>query len=527
MIVARRWILFFLILFTMSLAGVHAQTMRFDSYGIASAPENANLRIGEFYSDFAFFQSAGIRYMRSSGAGMDYLYDGKTPDTSFVPGQSSNYGKVNEDGLDFPLVSQLSARNYFLISKYLAIDASFAVTFRCFPLGTEDNTIDIEMVDPGFSAQMGSFSFGANKDAWQGAYDGRNAQGYTGSDSAGFSANLSADFELTPFIRGRVYERPSYRVDYVDAHGYKDSLSGQKYPVFENVLGTDLDWQMASDKGMSYTLTRTDGIPQDNSYDIDRSVIYYQLIEYRQQINPLTTVGARAQYHWRDYLDQRGAQFQQDYSTFLISDITEYSTVDATLGYSMGDLSETGTSAYETNGSSDAMIGGAGIRTRLTDTLSHGFHYDRSQRAGFIAGYELVDAFRYNILWSEPNFWTIGFSSAYESVSPRLANAAPYADWANQLSASRPLSQRLTLVMATAYILRMNDEPAPDGIGDGDLYLSNDYNTWATTAGLIQDLTERLKLYYYGEHLERISSNESLAGTRDTIGMTLGYYYDF
>jgi hypothetical protein len=81
--------------------------------------------------------------------------------------------------------------------------------------------------------------------------------------------------------------------------------------------------------------------------------------------------------------------------------------------------------------------------------------------------------------------------------------------------------------MATAYIMRMNDTPDAGQIGDGELFLSNDYDTWATTVGLIQTLTDKLKLYTYAEHLERLSSNEQLAGTRDTIGMTLGYYYDF
>ena len=83
------------------------------------------------------------------------------------------------------------------------------------------------------------------------------------------------------------------------------------------------------------------------------------------------------------------------------------------------------------------------------------------------------------------------------------------------------------LTLATAYVMRMNDTPAANDIGAGDLYLSNDYDVWATTVGLIQPLTDRLKLYTYAEHLERLSSNELLAGTRDTIGMTLGYYYDF
>ena len=535
MTVIRRWGLIslaFLIL-TPTLFTVHAQMARFDTYGLANVPQNANVELGPFSSDLSFFQSAGVRYIRSSGAGMEYLYSGGGgADATLVQPsgtyhQPNRYGRVKADGLDFPIISQLTARNYFLISKYFAVDISFALTYRYFPNATEDNAFDVEIIDPGFYATMGSFTFGASKDAWMGSFNGRNAEAYTGKESSGFSANMSADFELTPFIRGRMYDRPSYRVDYVDARGYTDNLSGQRYPVFENIAGVDMDWEMAPDKSLGYTFNRTDTVPQDNNYNIDRSVIYHQMLDYRQRFTPLTTGGARADYYWRDYLNKRGSQFQQDYLGYMNSDLTEDTSINLALGYSMGSLSGATGGAYETNGTSDVIIGGAGVQTRLTETISHGIAYQRYQRAGFMAGFEITDAIRYHIKYADPETWAIGFSSAYESVSPALANATAYTDWENQISASRPLTRRLVLTMATAYIMRMNDTPSSGQIGDGDVFLSNDYDTWATTVGLIQTLTDKLKLYTYVEHLERLSSNPLLAGTRDTIGMTLGYYYDF
>ncbi len=511
----------------LSATSVWAQVARFESYGLETIPENTNIRIGPFFSDLSFFQSAGVRYIRSSGPGMEYLYTGHAPGETVTPGQPSRYGQVKKDGIEFPLISQLTARNYFLISKYLAVDISFALTYQAFPNGTEDNTFDVEIIDPGFYAHMGSFTFGASKDAWLGSFNGRNVEAFTGKESSGFSANLSADFELTPYVRGRIYDRPSYRVDYVDSRGYRDNLSGQRYPVFQNLIGVDLDWQMAPDKSLGYTLSRTDTIPQDNNYDIARSVIYHQMLDYRQRFTPLTAGGLRADYYWRDYLDQRGSQFQQDYLSYLSSALTEDTTLNMSLGYSLAEISGTGTSSYETNGSSDVLIGGIGLQTRLTEKLSHSIDYRRYQRAGFMAGFEVSDAIRYSVQWTDIESWSIGFTSAYETVTPRLANAASYSDWANQISASRPLTRHLTLTLASAYLMRMNQAPNADEIGNGNLFLSNDYDTWASTVGLIQTLTERLKLYTYAEHLERISSSELLTGTRDTIGMTLGYYYDF
>jgi hypothetical protein len=512
-----------------------SQVARFDSYQLGSIPENANIMVGPFYSDLAMFQSVGIRYIKSSGAGMDYLYGssagsgsgatglGMTP-VSSSSSRNQKYGRILKDGLDYPLISQLTARNYLILSKSLSMEVSFALTYRCFPMGSEENTFDVA---PGVYAEMGSFTIGASKDAWMGNFNGRNTQAsaYGNNQQSGFSANFSTDFELTPYVRGRLYDQPSYRTDYVDSRGYTENLSGQSYPVFQNLLGMDLDWQLAPDKSMGYTFNRIDTLPQDNNYDISRSVVYRQMLEYRQQINPLTAVGARADYYWRDYLQKRGSEFQQDYVGFMNSDLTENTSVNFSLGYSMASLS--GAGLYETNGVSNEVIGGFGLQTRLSDSASHGLSYARSQRAGFMAAFELVDAIRYQIQWADPESWAIGFSSTYENVTPKLAATNPYTDWMNQIAASRPLAKDLMLTMTSAYVIRTNGKFLPGQIGEGNLYLSNDYDTWATTVGLIESLTKRLKLYTYVEHMERISSNAQLAGTRNTVGMTLGYYYDF
>ena len=506
----------------MGLGRAFAQTARFDTYQLQQVPENANIMLFPYYGDFAFFQSVGVRYMKSSGEGMDYLYG---LNSAGAGGTAQQYGQVKKDGLEFPFVSQLTSRNYLLLSKYMTVDLSFALTYRGFPNGTEDNTFDVEIIDPGFYAQMGSFSFGASKDGWLGAFNGQNAEAHGNNKQGGFSANLGFDFELTQFVRGRVYDKPSYRIDYVDQRGNTDNLSGQRYPVFQNMLGFDLDWQMAEDKTLGYTLERIDTVPQGNTYDISRSVVYHQMVDYRQQINPLTSAGIRSDTYWRDYLQSRGKQFQQDILGYVNSDVTDDSTISAGLGYSMATLTQGG--AYETNGTSDTVIGNLGLQTRLTDTLSHGASFSRQQRAGFMAGFEVVDAYSYNIQWANPDAWAVGYSTTYETVNVRLANASTYSAWVNQISASRPLAPDLVLTLATAYTMQMNGQMQTGDIGAGNIFLSNDYDTWASTAGLIKTLTDKLKLYAYVEHLERLSANPQLAGTRDTVGLTLGYYNDF
>ena len=488
-----------------------AQTLRFDTYREPQAPENANLRIGSFYSDWVFDQAIGYRYIRSSGDGATYLHD-------------QRFGRVRKDGSDFPMVSRLGFRNYLLVSKYMDVDCSFDLRYSYFPMGTEDNEFTLEFADPGLSARMGSFTFGATEDGWLGTYSDRGNRAYTGSEGYGFMANLSSDFQLTPVVRGRVYDNPSYRVDYVDDRGYTDFLSGRKYPVFQNVVGVDLDWLMAKDKNLSYSANRTDTLPQDDYFKDQKSVVYRQSLIYQQQLNPVAAGGVRADYWWRDYYGRRGNQFQQDYAGFLTAALSEDTTFSGTLGYSTANLRDAG--AYENEGSSDAYVGSALLSSRLSQSLVHRLGLSRQQRAGFQGGLEIVNAFTYALTWHQ-DLWSAGFQSNYEAVDPRLSRSAGYRDWVNQVSVSRLLSPDLTATLATAYLQRQNDDVKSGDAGEGVLMLTNDYNTWVTNLGLNYVLSQYWTAYAYAEHLVRYSNNPGLEFSRDIVGVTLVYRYDF
>ncbi len=490
---------------------VFAQALRFDAYREPQPPEGANLRLGPFYSDLVFEQSVGYRYTRSSGQGSEYLF-------------SEKLGRLRKDGSDFPTVSRLGFRNYLIIGKYMDLDFSFDLRYSYFPMGTEDDEFAVELAGPGPSLRMGAFTFGMTKDSWQGSYNGRQSSVYTGSEGYGFLANLSSDFQLTPFVRGRVYDNPSYRVDYVDDRGYTDSLSGRKYPVFQNVVGLDLDWLMAKDKNMAYAVSRTDSIPQDDFFDSQRSVIYRQSLAYQQQLNPVAAGGGRADYTWRDYTEGRGFQRQQDYLGFLSLDLTENTLIKTSMGYSMAELSDAGTN--ETNGASDSVIGSFDVVSKLTDRAEHSIGYSRRQRAGFTAGLEIVDSLNYGLRWAN-DLWSVGFLSACQIVETRLSLASNYRDWVNQVTATRALSPNLTLTLATAYTLRYSDTPPAGNLEEDVVMLSSDYDTWASNAGLTYQLTEHLVAYTYVDHTARISDTPELAFTRDTVGTTLVYRYDF
>jgi len=58
----------------MATSSAKAQTLRFDEFRAVQEPDNANIRLGPFYSDWSIALSAGYRYVRSSGAGSDLLY---------------------------------------------------------------------------------------------------------------------------------------------------------------------------------------------------------------------------------------------------------------------------------------------------------------------------------------------------------------------------------------------------------------------------------------------------------------------
>lgn len=535
----RRWVIVAaVLLLTGLLRPGEAQTLRFEAFRDISLPDNANIRLGPFYSDWAIMLSAGYRYVTSSGPGAEYLY-------------RDEKGRYKKDGSDLPMVAELTMRNYMLISRYMDLDISCRLRYNYFPLGTEENWFSFEIAGPALSARMGSFSFYMTEKTWAGSYDagsgrlmvsdqtwmgtynGQYVSAYTGEGGSGaaggYSATVSSQFELTPFVRGRIYDAPSYRVDYVDARGINDNISGDSYHVFQNTLGIDMDWMMAKDKNLGYSASRTDTIPlQDtgdsNRFDVSKSVVYRQTLFYQQQVNPLCSVGARADWWWRYFLsDGRGDQFQQDYSVYGIMDLTENSSLNASIGHSSATLKDPG--AYETRGTSETIIGAIQLNSKLTDHLSHSLGYSRSQTANFDAGLDVIDDYHYSLSWVR-DVWNIALLSSYRIYTPRLSTISDYQDWVTQLTTSRAITRTLGLNMTTAYAVRKNGNVSSnDPYGDSPM-VQNDYSTWVINGGLNWVLSTSLTAFFYAEHLNRYSDDPSMEFSRDTVGVNLVYRHD-
>jgi hypothetical protein len=493
------------------------QMLRFDNYRDLVMPDNANIRLGNFYSDWAFSQSVGARYSETSGD--EVLYRGPT-----------RLGRWIKDGADFPMVSSLSLQNYLLINQYMDIDLSVNLSYSYYPVGTEDDQLDVNIASEGASARMGAFSMSVTRDSLAGGFNGRNvtANTYTrrdGDKGADVSATLSTEFDLTKYIRARLYDTPSYTADYVDRRGRRDDLRGEKYTYFQNTLGLDLDWLMAKNQELAYSFRRVDTWPQDNDLNQARSTETRQSLLYQNQLNPVLLVGARADFIWREFDESlRGDQFQHEYLGFMGADLSENTTLSLGAGYSTAELEDPG--PFEQEGTSDSTIGFISLRSMLTARTAHGIGYSRRQEGGFEAGLEIVDQYRYALEWRN-DLWSWSFLSLYETVEPRLSSASEYSDWLNQVGVSRTLTRHMTGVANVAHTVRDNSAIAPDDLNADQIYIYEDYTTWAVNLGLTQRLTDRLGAYYYVEHLEQSGASSSLDYERDTIGATLTYHYDF
>ena len=492
-----------------------AQTLRFDSDRPFAIPENANIRLGDvFYSDLAWSQSLGYRYVRTAGPGAGSLF-------------SAGRGQITEDGSDFPIISALHVRNGLLLGSSTEVDLSFTMQYAYYPLGTEDDNFQFTMVDLGLYSRMGAFTFALTKDYWQGAFNGGYGQAYVGSQGAGALGVFQVSFAPTPFFQGRLYDQPSYRVMYLDDRGLVDNFSGQKYRAFENTAGIDTGWLLAKDKNVTAGFSRVDTLPQGQAYRNLRSAVYNGNVGYNQQVNPLLMAGARADYAWTRYTASgasRGDQFQQDYTTFANFDLTDLTTLRLDAGVSRVKL--TNPSAFENAGSSDTVVGSAGINSQISKHLAHALSFSRTQSRGFQAGAEIVNLGSYQLSWNS-DMLSASVATALRDVSTRLSSVPGYRDWLTQLNLSHPLTEHINLYGSTAYSVRLNGSVAAGGFGTGQPYLQDDYDTWVSTLGIGYTILPGLVLSSYVEHLNRFSSGSQLEYTQDTFEVDLAYSYDF
>jgi hypothetical protein len=406
------------------------------------------------------------------------------------------------------------------------LDISFQVRFVYYPLDTQDDEWALELADEGLAARFGDFTFRLMREGWFGGYSKDAYSIYAADEGQGFSADIGSEIALTPYVKTRIYTRPSYSVTYLDSRGYRDFQSGEKYEAFQNTAGVDLDWLVAKDKNVALSFDRTDTLPQNtNVVGSQQSVIQRAQAVYEQRFDPDWLVGARAGVVSRDYPEgERGSQFQTDMEGFLVGQLTPFSTLSAALGYSQVELSDAG--AYEEDGTADGVVGRINLRTQLAKTLWHAFSFSRLFTSGYQAGVDQVDEFRYSIYGSGDQT-KVGFTTALREVTPELTTINAHQNWVTQLTLTQPIDDLWSLHFSAAYEQRLNDDLEPGAPLDDDLTLEDDYDTLTLVVGTSYLWTKRSTISGFVQHVERTSEDPLLEFERDTISLTLTWTYTF
>jgi hypothetical protein len=396
-----------------------------------------------------------------------------------------------EDGVDMPLVSQLDLRNYLILTRRSDLDMSVSMTYEHYPLGTQEDAFTINLADEGI--------FG----------------------------DFSTELILTPFLKCHLYDSAVYRTDYVDTRGVIDTYGGSRYEHFQNTVGANVDWLMAEDKNLAGSVSRRDVIPRDAEFDNQRLVTISESLAYEQQITPGWMAGVSAGFSQNTYpaASNRPDSASAAYSVFTSARLTDFSTGNASLGYSLGSVD-----GEENLGN---MIGALSLETRLSETMSHGINFSRSQRAGFNSAFEVYDSYGYHWNW-KGDLNSAGLFSQYGTVDPgsEQEGVNGYSDWTTGANFSLPfyvgwaMTDYITLNLSGTYSVRIND--AGLAADADEVEWNEDYSTWVGRVGTSFPFFFRdLAFSAFYEHMERMSDSDLLPYTRDTVEGSLRYTHAF
>jgi len=457
-----------------------AQSLRFSNHREVSVPEYAVLRIGPFYSSVSLSQSVGYRHTSGEGEGIDFLFENQR-------------GVFLKDGSDFPLVTTLDMRNYIIISRTTDLDISLRASYAHYPNETQEDEFIFDLAE----------------------------EGITG--------NISMEFELTPYVKGTVFNDSSYRTDYIDTRGIGDRYGGEGYEHFQNTAGLHLDWLMDRNKNMGLSASRTDSLPSDEKFDSQESVSYLEELIYQQVLNPFVTIGASAafgQYTYTAVTNRPDTSFQT-YMFSTTARLTERTVGAAAIGYSQA--SSTGGGETDGGPATGGMVGSVSVKTELDRGLDHEIGFVRSRSAGFNSSFELSDRFVYRLNWKSEDMVSAGLFSEYGSVSPSESSLGEYIDWVSGVTASYPLTELIALNASSTYSIRQN-KGAEDPSGS-ELEWMNDYTTWSSQIGTSFAVMKRERndvvFSTYVQHVERTSDSPLLEYNRIVFVATLTYTHQF
>jgi hypothetical protein len=427
----------------------------------------------------AWSERVGYRYTQSTGTGTDYLIDNER-------------GTIREDGADFPIISSLMFRNYLMLGRRVDVDASFAVSYAYYPLGTQEDEFRFDLAEEGVDA------------------------------------TVSMGYRISDFLYGTLSETAFYRTDYVDTRGMTDRYGGERYRQFNNTLGGQLNWEVAPDDTLTFSLSRGDLWAFDDDFKDQEHTKYAEGLTYTHRLLEGVSVGGEvvcSQYLYK--LDSRPDTQQEDYNLFANFNkgvgipLSDNSSLTFRAGYSRG-YSASGITANEND--SATATGAVTLETLLRKDLSHQLTYERGLRDGYRSAFETYDRLAYTLRW-QGKFASASFRSSWDEVQPSSDTNSNYATWANGINVKRDLTKWLTVSLDSTYTIRTNARTASAATAaDEDLY---NYDTWTTRLSTGFHITKRTEFTTYVEHTERLSVADTLAYSRDTFEAFLTYTRQF
>ncbi len=462
------------------------QGISFDNRREVAIPDYATLRVGPFYSTAILRASAGYRYTTSSGAGSDYLIDGRR-------------GRILKDGAEIPVVVALDFLNYVPISRHSSLDASVRIAYRYYPLDTQEDDFSVTLPDEVVTA------------------------------------NLAWDYYLTRTLRGTIYNRARYETDYVDTRGVSDDVGGRRYENLDNRVGTTLLWLTGPDSNLGLTLERRDLWVLDNEEEFGNQerTEYRERIFYERRLLRSLVGGASVDFIQRDFKDdERPDTDQTDYAVFLRGSegagipLTERTTLSLRAGASTARERRRTTDADGDDTERTTFTGGADLRTQLTRYLHHVITYEHGLRSGFNSSFEEYNTWRYRIAYNRPGVNVRVFTD-YDTVEPSGtgANESTYDQWRVGAEVDYPLTTYLTLNGSYVFVSRRYDDPQVDPEADAEE--RDNYYTRVARIGGTVPLTKKISWNTYVERYERLSDLDTLEFTRDTFETRLMFTHRF
>ena len=456
-----------------------AQSLRFSNYREVRVPDYATVRWGPFYSDIIFSQSIGARYSVSDGAGIDYI-------------SNNGRGVIKEDGFEIPILSQFSMRNYLIVSRRTDFEFALTVGYDYYPLGTQDDYFWIDFADQGVEV------------------------------------DLATEIRLNEYHRMRLYDRFSYRTEFVDFRGLTDNYGGNEYSRINNEVGIEYDWLMSATKNLGLNLARFDELPLSGSYEgykLNEHHGYLEEIVYQHRMTRFFRWDLGADFDQRFYTVEPRKEDIYFYEFYTGGSLvlTPRYTMDGRIGLRWSDTLREGEETVRNDGRLTMELGIAG---QINERRSHRLQYVRTQETGFVdRGIYNTDDLRYDYSWSDSRF-PGQFGTGLMFATP-VAGAVlgGYSQWLTDLSLRHELTRLTSLYFNTSYEMRFNDGGAADL---PDLPETNsDYTTWISRIGVVVPLTRTIAWDSYYEYSTRLSDDERLEYTRHLIASFITWSHRF